>query len=284
MASLRHNAPNIAPVWLWPNLLGLDAPLVAVCWQWMFSRGLGTPLPPVYHWILGLSVWCIYLADRLYDAFRSGKLPETGTDRLLFTRRNFHPLIGTVLIAGGVNTILILRHVPERLAINGSITAAAVSIYYILRISGKSRVASLVPREILCGTLFAIGTVIAPFTFSHYHFSFLIPVSLLGMLFSANCVLISIWEREADLAARDSSIASSGSRIVPRIAGLITLIAFVSCAVAFFADWQLHLAIALAAISLRLILLFQKNLSLLTLRVLADAVLLTPLLLIGFVR
>ncbi len=285
MASLRHRAPNVAPIWLWPNLLGLDAPIVAVCWQWLFMRILGIPLPHVFHLILGLSVWCIYLADRLYDAFRSGKKLKAGTDRLLFTRRNFGPLLVTVLIAGGVNLCLILRHIPEKLVINGLITAAAVFIYYVLRISGGSRTTSLVPREILCGFLFAIGTVIAPSTFSEDRgTAIFISVSLLGMLFSANCILISIWEKEADLAAEDPSIASADSRIVPRIAHLTIVIALAAGCITFFTDWQLYLAIALAAAGLRLILLFQSHLSLLTLRVLADAVLLSPLLLIRFTR
>ena len=284
MASIRHSAPNVAPIWLWPNLLGLDAPIVAVCWQWLFMRVFGIPFPPVFHLILGLSVWCIYLADRLYDAFRSRKALKAGTDRLLFTRRNFGPLLVTVLIAGCVNLFLILRYIPEKLLVNGLITAAAVFIYYVLRISGSSRATSLVPREILCGFLFAIGTAIAPFTFSDLTVTLLISISLLGMLFSVNCILISIWEREADLAAEDLSIASAESRIVPRIAALTTVIALTAGCVTFFADWQLYLAIALAAAGLRLILLFQNHLSLLTLRVLADTVLLTPLLLIRFTR
>ena len=37
---LRQPSKALAPVWLWPNLLGLDAPLVADPWQIHIATGL----------------------------------------------------------------------------------------------------------------------------------------------------------------------------------------------------------------------------------------------------
>jgi hypothetical protein len=55
------------PVWLWMNLLSLDAPLVALVWQDLLARCYGTLLLPAGRTVLGLTVWAIYIADRLMD-------------------------------------------------------------------------------------------------------------------------------------------------------------------------------------------------------------------------
>ena len=54
-----------APLWLWPNLLSLDAPLVAVLWQGFLAYRFSLPLRPAGRLVLGLTVWAIYFLDRL---------------------------------------------------------------------------------------------------------------------------------------------------------------------------------------------------------------------------
>ena len=56
------------PLWLWPNLLSLDAPLVAVLWQSFLAYRFSLPLRLSGCLALGLTVWSIYLLDRLLDA------------------------------------------------------------------------------------------------------------------------------------------------------------------------------------------------------------------------
>ena len=53
--------------WQWPHLMSLDAPLVALVWQRWWAHTVGITLPFSREWILGLSIWLIYLADRLAD-------------------------------------------------------------------------------------------------------------------------------------------------------------------------------------------------------------------------
>src|SRR6202789_4740956 len=55
------------PVWLWFNLLSLDAPLIALVWQDFLARCYPTVLHLTGRGVLGLTVWAIYLADRLLD-------------------------------------------------------------------------------------------------------------------------------------------------------------------------------------------------------------------------
>lgn len=271
------------PPWLWPNLLGLDAAAVAVAWQWLFARTFGASLPWIIHLILGLSVWCVYLADRLYDATRS---PESGaaTDRLRFTKRHFIALSAVTIAAGLANLLLIMRHVPAHLMTTGLVTAGLVGAYYLIRLKGSERLASAVPREILCGMIFGIGSVIAPHAFlpPGGRSGFILAALLLGLVCSANCVLISLWEKEEDIAGNDRSMATLPSPIIPHIGSAITALILLASAMAISGPWQIHLAVALSALSLRLMLHFEDRLSQRSLRVLADAVLLTPFLLIGF--
>lgn len=59
---------------MWPNLLSLDAPAVALVWQDFLARTFGIPLRMPARLVLGLTVWAIYLGDRLLDV----RGPATG--------------------------------------------------------------------------------------------------------------------------------------------------------------------------------------------------------------
>jgi len=271
------------PPWLWPNLLGLDAPAVAVAWQWLFAKNFGADLPLVFSFILGLSVWCVYLADRLYDAKRSPTI-GTQTDRLRFTQKNFTALVCVTIAASVTNLILIIRHITFPLMISGLITAGLLGIYYLIRLKGNGQLASAIPREILCGMIFALGCVITPHAFltSLNESEFAVAAILLGLICSANCLLISFWEKEEDIAGNDRSFATRTSPIIPHVAPALSTLILLTAAIAFTGRWQIHLAVCLSALALRILLHFEDYLSQRTLRVLADAVLLTPLLFIFF--
>ena len=217
---MTSTAEDHAPAWLWPNLLGLDAPAVAVSWQFLFAKIFAPSFPPVLHGILGLSVWCIYLADRLYDTLRADA-EAAGTDRHRFTKRHFKPLAASLVIASAVNLALIIRHVPQKLIAPGLITAALLGGYYAIRLKCHARITTLIPREILCGMLFALGCVIAPHAFKapgSGDARFWLAAFSLGLVCSASCILISVWEREEDLSTGDRSIATMNPRIAKHVA------------------------------------------------------------------
>lgn len=280
--SETHRRNPSAPPWLWPNLLGLDSPAVAVSWQILFSRAFDTEFPMVLHLILGLSVWCIYLADRLYDTLRTDAA-AMATDRHRFTRRYFKPLAAALCIAAAANLALIIRCVPQNLIVSGLITAALLGVYYVIRLRGGARLAALIPREILCGMLFSLGCVITPHAYAEpgtIGVRFWLGAFLLGLACSASCILISIWEREEDSATSDHSVASGNPRIVRHIGAAIAVIGACSLALAFTGARAIHLAIALSSCAQGTALHFDKRLSKPMLRVLGDAVLLSPLLLL----
>lgn len=274
-----HPKERIAPPWLWPNLLGLDAPAVAVSWQWLFAHSFGIDLPPVIHLVLALSAWCVYLADRLIDVFRTGP-SDLATERHRFTRKHSGKLIALLCLAATADLVLIIRVVPLHLIITGCATATLLGIYYVIRLSINGRVNTVIPREVLCGMLFALGSTIGPHAFAPDNlneFQYFLPAVFFGLVCSVSCILISIWERDADLASNDSSFATSRARLIPHVSTFLSALVLISGILAFFSSWQIFLAAALSALALRITLHFGNHLSRPMLRVLADALLLTPL-------
>src|SRR6185295_17351052 len=115
------------PVWLWMNLLSLDAPLVAVVWQDFLARVYPSVLRPAGRWALGLAVWAIYLADRLLDVRFPTSTEETSPHQ--FYRRNSQLARGalaTTLSADLLIGFLWLRHAVFA---NGLVLSAGVITY-----------------------------------------------------------------------------------------------------------------------------------------------------------
>jgi hypothetical protein len=282
--NLSQPNPPTTPVWVWPNLIGLDAPIVAVCWQAMFAKIAGVDLPWLIHLILGLSTWCIYLGDRMVDVARNPQ--PTSTSRHRFTQLHIRKLIPLLIIVSACNLILIIKYLPQNLLISGCITLVLVAIYYLIRLTRLKNIITIVPREVMCGMLFALGCAIAPHAYSTIPWShtpsLIIPIITFGIVCSASCILISIWEKEADGAAGDSSIITTHSNFIPYIATSLTCLAVISVTLAYFFYWQPFLAVALSAILLRLTLRYEDRISPIHLRVLADTVLITPLLFVWF--
>lgn len=284
MNPVRQPQKSSAPVWLWPNLLGLDAPLVAVAWQILFAKCFEVRLPPAIHLILGLSVWCVYLADRLLDACRAERV-SMATHRLGFTKKHFTALVATTAAAGGVNLLLIVNHVPGHLLVHGLATAVLLGIYYAFRFGSSGKIAVFIPREIMCGMVFAIGSAISTFSYGlpeTNSLPFFGAVAMLGLVCSANCVLISVWERDEDLACGDRSIASEKPGIPRHFRRLLLPLVLLYAIVAFADPWQIHVAAGISALALYLMARFEEKLSPTLLRAMADGALLTPLLFIPF--
>jgi hypothetical protein len=229
-------------------------------------------------------VWCIYLADRLYDVYRAKSFSHA-TSRLSFTKQHFKGLSATTALASCANLYLIYRFIPAHLLIHGLFTAGLLAIYYAFRFSSSGKLAGLIPREFFCGMVFAIGSAIATFSYGRAETSgidFLGAVAMLGLISSASCILISVWERDADLTSGDPSIASERPGIPPFFHRLLIPLFLLFVILAFTEPLQIYLSSSLSALALYLMVRFENELSPTLLRVLADGVLLSPLLFIAF--
>lgn len=279
MNSPAKTTATATPLWLWPNLLGLDAPIVAVSWQWLFAHSFEIDLPFAIHIILGLSAWCVYLADRLIDVKRHAP-NEHETERHHFTRTHFKPLVAALLIAAITNLVFIISAVPPTLFASGIFTASLVGIYYLVRFYASSTALYILPREILCGMLFALGSAIGPHAFapdSQDHLAYFLPVAFLGVLCSVSCILISIWERSADLATADNSFGTLRPYLASSFSSGLIGLSLISLVVSFYSTTEVYMAIAISALALSVAIHFEDRLTQPMRRVLADALLLSPL-------
>ncbi|MEP7365275.1 MAG: hypothetical protein ABI972_18635 [Acidobacteriota bacterium] len=146
--------------WQAANLLSLDAPVVAVLWQALLQQVTGTMLLPAGRWALGLTVWAIYLADRLLDVRDGRRAPRTA--RHEFTRRHWRwmaALLGVVLAADAVTVVRMLR---AEVMHTGLVTAAGVAVYLaVLNVGGDRR---WFPKEEIVAALFTAGVFLVAWT------------------------------------------------------------------------------------------------------------------------
>jgi hypothetical protein len=146
--------------WQAANLLSLDAPAVAVVWQALLAQVTRTMLLPAGQLALGLTVWAIYLADRLLDVRGGRRPPETA--RHEFTRRHWKwmaALLTAVLVADAVTVLGMLR---AEVMHTGLVAAVGVAIYLVvLNARGEQR---WFPKEAIVAALFTAGVFLVAWT------------------------------------------------------------------------------------------------------------------------
>ena len=100
----------IQRLWVWWHLLSLDAPTVAVVWCWFFAAAFGVSLPSTALVTLALGTWCVYVADRLLDGWRSVDMTDL-RDRHWFYLRHRKPFVIAWIAAAAPLAYLILFRV-----------------------------------------------------------------------------------------------------------------------------------------------------------------------------
>ena len=249
-----QSAPR-TPFWLWPNVLSLDAPIVALVWQDFVARCYPSLLRPSGRCVLGLTVWAIYLADRLLDARHMAPSSSGG-----FYQRNWKALgllLAMVLVADAVFTTVWLR--PAVLW-TGLPLGLAVTAY--LGVFSYGGLVAFRWKRYAAALLFSAGVFLVALTgFPHRWSALMWP--LLGFALLCLCNLLAIVRLEGRRSPETSIwlwIAALG--------------------LAAFLSGNLPWTLALASSALGLILLVWSGHALPqpTGRVLADAVLLTPIL------
>jgi len=280
-AASAHKGDRI-PLWLWPNLLSLDAPLVAVSWQWLFAVSMRVKLPPSIYVVLAVTVCVIYTVDRLLDGERLVDL-EKSTARHRFHRASRRPLFALAVGAALLDAYLIYRHVPRGLLVPGLLAGALVAFYFLARFARKPGSGSAPPREILCGFAFAAGSVVSVYFYGGQleDITRTLHPFLFACLCILNCVAIATWESEADRANGDPSLATARPNLIADLPIPLLLLAGTAGVLQFttFPDygWSIHTGVCTAALALALLIRFQARFSASALRVLADVALLTPL-------
>ena len=113
---------------MWPNLLSLDATFIAVLWQHFLAETL-SPIHPAATAVLGLSVWLVYTADRLFDTLAPESPAETPRHR--FARRYRVSLSVALIPIFALDLGLALRYLPREHFIAGLALLLAVGARFL---------------------------------------------------------------------------------------------------------------------------------------------------------
>ena len=161
--------------------------MVALAWHLAFARVYQVSVDPISCFLLVLSVWVIYVADRLLDV----RDPEGYEDT---ARHAFHARHGRALSHGLVIALILsfalLQNASGQLLIFGSFMVALCLVYGWLVHQRWPKV----PKEFLCGGVFSVG-VVGPL--------FIVPFPWIGvlnfaLLCTANCLVISHADAQPD--------------------------------------------------------------------------------------
>jgi hypothetical protein len=244
------------PWWLWPNVLALDAPAVAVVWQRFLGWAFSSPVPVAASVVLGLTVWGIYLADRWWDA-RSGSHHQP-RHRFAAAHSGLIVISATALLAAAAFTFAL----PITYLLAGGAVAILVAVYFgLVHLLKPNAVTARGGKEMLVGLLFSAGVAIPLIAGGHDAVRWLPATAGFGVICWLNCRVIDRWEGE--VAGDDTREPSLGITAV-------VLASLVPRPVAF--------ALAAAAALLLAVHIAERRIGPQAARVLADLVLLTPLL------
>jgi hypothetical protein len=281
----RRSLLTVVPVY-W-HLLSIDAPTVAVVWAWSFARvaHLATPVAEIA--VLGIGTWLIYVLDRILDARILTAGPAANLDHLR-ERHFFHARHRrTLLLACGLAALPLLWLVVTQMspaARRGDAILFSASVLYfalvhvpgfrIPRIRGHRRF----PREVVVGVIFALASAVPVWAHSPAgHFQPVAPVLLFAVLCSVNCLAIESWERPI---------------AVPRNGSVPVLAACLAAGAVFVMVTTGYTRVSGSILAAALLLLAldcdhrsdlesgDRAFTPLALRIAADAVLLTPVLLV----
>ena len=211
---------HLARLLFFPSLLCLDAPFVALGWAFCLVQDLdGAGLDGSSAWsgaALFLSVWMIYLFDRLFDVSRSGaSVPRT--PRHEWARRH-RSLLGGLFAAAFVSFLVaVLPRLEGKIIVVGLAIGFFTGLYYVaFRFSRWYAVLGReVPfKEITIALCFTGGILLvaSPSVFTYG----LVPL-LAGYLalFTANCLLISRAESGIDRCADPAAYFSEERSLAP---------------------------------------------------------------------
>jgi hypothetical protein len=274
--------------WAWLHLLSLDAPLVAVLWQLLFAKALRVHLAPVVTLVMALVIWLIYVADRILDSCRAEQDMRQALRHRFYRahRVAFSPAFFMVLLATGW---MAYGDLGFRMWRDGLLLATAVGGYLaVVHVLGH-RAQRWFPKEIAVAILFGIGTFMpVGVRVQQLHLRFLLPFLLflavlwMNTLFIEYSEWVTLRERNADRPHESTILVGKHLAAFGAGVGVLAL-----CAMAsgwFPSARPILLAEGLSALGLGLLGWQWRRISSYAVRVTADAVLLTPVLLLMLLR
>ncbi|MFZ9941757.1 MAG: hypothetical protein ACO3F7_06360 [Luteolibacter sp.] len=272
------------PLWLLPNLLSLDAPLVAIAWLHVFVKTwrLGY-MPWEAYLVLGLTVWAVYIADRLLDVSILGSNSPKLSIRHQFHQQHRKFFTTALVISSCIVVALVISRMPMSIYVKFLLGGLLVAGFF-----GLSMLASQDEQEIphakniIAGFGFAFGTAM----FAQLYRTGFDLWEMIGsrefLSFAALCVLnisaIDIWEHANRSPDRETKASDELSLTLP-----LTILAATALASALIdrseANRPFFYSILTGTALLYMLNRMRPNLSMDSMRVLADVAMLAPVLL-----
>ena len=269
-------ARTSTPLALW-HLASLDAPSVAALWTFFLARACGIRLPLATPAAMFLAVWVLYAADRLLDARILDRQPWPRIASDLEARHYFHRAHRPAFLAAIASACLALAALLPRLDqaarriffIEGALVIAWLLIVHVTR--GARRL----PKELIVGLFFAAATFTPTLARSPQLSAGLLPAAaLFAAVCTLNCLFIHAWERERPTTSLPRGLCAAAA-----------VLALACLALALLSPARpIPIACSLAATALLALDRNRRLLSRTHLRAAADLALLTPILLLPFLR
>jgi cell division protein FtsW (lipid II flippase) len=273
-----------SPIALW-HLLSLDAPTVAALWTWFIARASHVRLPLATPAATAFAVWILYATDRILDA------ANAVSDNELEARHRFHHrhcrafLVG-IALAAAVLVALLPQLDPAAIHLYLPEGALLFAWFLVVHSTGGEH---RLPKEIAVGLFFSAAVFIPtvarePAAREPALRPALLPSAVLfAALCSLNCLFIYAWEHRPS-----SRPAHTTTRFaLAHLPALAIAIALAGAALVFLTPSLPKTIPAACALAAVLLLLLDRNRQRLTrthLRAAADLALLTPVLLLSFLR
>lgn len=272
---------------LW-HLLSLDAPTVAALWVWFIARSSHISLPLVVPAAMAIAVWMLYVLDRLLDA-RTLETGRAGSDDLE-ARHMFHyrhrRLFRVGIALAAVGLAMLLPRLDARAMSLYLIEGGLLLVWFVILHATLS--AHRLPKEMAVGLFFSAAIFIPTVAREPGLWASLLPAALLvGVLFSLNCLFIYAWEHAGEFH-RTGRLVHPTTRFAVSHLYALTIAAMVGgFLIAIFGSTPAKSLGAACALAAGVLLALHRNrggLSQNDLRAAADLALLTPILLLPFLR
>lgn len=267
--------------WQWPTVLSLDAPAVTCLWQWLFAAIAGVRIGWPEYTVVAVSVWLAYVGDRWFEGWRLDP-GSIRTARHRFYHQWRWPIAAISAVVFAADVMIAFLRLSHREFLAGAILLGPTLLYVLSHQLIHRDRRWRAPKELCIAVLLAGGASV--FVLASPGVSLRVlwaPIALFAALCFSNVALIAGWELDVDTIHGQESLARrfQAGRLVSRILPLV----LVACAAALtshlpgYGRVAAHCAAA-SALLLVLVDRFESRIGRQLARVLADVVLLTPLL------
>lgn len=274
----QHSTLKV-PWWSWLTILSLDAPTVAVLWQVLLANSFDFMLKPLHSILLFVTVWLIYVVDRCFDSFVIAKAYTVRHD---FYKRYIRAISVLVVLFVGIVLFVVVRWLEPTIILHGLLLAGVVLVY-LANLHLLKKPFLLIPKELQIGFVFAIGTTITFWSqLNSLNMSQIILFWITTLCFAficfLNCSFISLWEKSVDVLHQQPSLARM-TIDTQRLAFILQIAALSLVVVSLCLPFglALKLALVLSGLGLWFLQTIRMHVSVKLRRVLADVVLMAPL-------